>query len=73
MMPRNFLGKKKDTGVRAKSNLIDIFNLLLTLTSQKDQSKKSLIFFQIFVKSFLYKSAYFFFSVRDPDYFRTLV
>ena len=53
--------RKKDTGVRAKSNLIDIFNLLLTLTSQKDQSKNLFIFFQIFVKSFLYKSAYFFF------------
>lgn len=61
-MPRNFLGKKKDTGVRAKSNLIDIFNLLLTWTSQKDQSKNLFFFFQSFVKSFLYNnaSAYFF-------------
>ena len=57
MMPRKFLGKKKVTGMRAKSHLTDIFNLLLTLISQKDQSKNLFFFFKIFVKSFLYSDA----------------
>lgn len=74
MMPRNFLGKKKVTGVRAKSYLTDIFNLLLTLISQKDQSKNLFFFSKFLLKAFFTMMPQrAFFNVRDPDYFRTSV